>query len=56
MAGVLANDLQAVMENGFFQGYNAITWIIVCLQVCTCTFCPFKLGLQHAISRRLGDS
>ena len=38
LAGVLVNDLQGVVENGFFQGYNRVTWIIVCLQVCISKF------------------
>lgn len=31
-AAVLIVDLDEIMENGFFQGYNLITWTVVFLQ------------------------
>lgn len=32
MAAVFVQDLEAVRSNGFFQGYNSITWIVILLQ------------------------
>ncbi|KRX26478.1 UDP-N-acetylglucosamine transporter [Trichinella nelsoni] len=29
---VFVNDLSAVVENGFFQGYNIFTWLVILLQ------------------------
>ncbi|KRX47850.1 UDP-N-acetylglucosamine transporter [Trichinella murrelli] len=29
---VFVNDLSAVLENGFFQGYNIFTWLVILLQ------------------------
>ncbi|KRY18171.1 UDP-N-acetylglucosamine transporter [Trichinella patagoniensis] len=29
---VFVNDLPAVLENGFFQGYNVFTWLVILLQ------------------------
>ncbi|KRZ69286.1 UDP-N-acetylglucosamine transporter [Trichinella papuae] len=29
---VVVNDLSAVVENGFFQGYNIFTWLVILLQ------------------------
>lgn len=38
LVGVFTNDYQAVMEHGFLQGYNTLTWITICLQV-SCLAC-----------------
>lgn len=46
LVGIFVNDYRAVVENGFFQGYNNITWIIVCLQVSSQSV-PMILGFQH---------
>ncbi|XP_046846190.1 UDP-N-acetylglucosamine transporter-like isoform X2 [Xenia sp. Carnegie-2017] len=32
LAAVFSNDGSAVWKNGFFQGYNKHTWIVICLQ------------------------
>ena len=33
LIAVYGNDGQAVADQGFFQGYNMITWIVISLQV-----------------------
>ena len=33
MSAVVLNDGAAVRVHGFFQGYNRITWTVICLQV-----------------------
>lgn len=33
LMGVYIYDGDLVVENGFFQGYNKLTWIVVILQV-----------------------
>ncbi|VDP84032.1 unnamed protein product [Echinostoma caproni] len=33
--GVYTYDRTAVLEKGFFQGYNALTWLVVALQTCS---------------------
>ncbi|XP_074640995.1 UDP-N-acetylglucosamine transporter-like isoform X2 [Tubulanus polymorphus] len=32
LIGVFINDSTAVLQNGFFQGYNEVTWIVITLQ------------------------
>ncbi|XP_033636200.1 UDP-N-acetylglucosamine transporter-like isoform X1 [Asterias rubens] len=35
LGGVIFNDGKEVQANGFFQGYNTLTWLVVFLQACS---------------------
>jgi len=30
--GIIYNDLSTIMDNGFFQGYHTVTWVVICSQ------------------------
>ena len=50
LMGVYIYDGELVSKNGFFQGYNRLTWIVVVLQVKHL----FKVFSGHACSMRYG--
>ena len=33
MGGVFVSDRDAVLKNGFFQGYSSVVLLVICLQV-----------------------
>lgn len=44
--GVYIYDGEQLSKNGFFQGYNKLTWVVVVLQVRPCVAC-FCEGTQR---------
>lgn len=47
LCGMLYKDYDLLVKNGFFQGYNNITWIVVFLQV---IFCLKLFSIRYCFS------
>ncbi|KAH9366651.1 hypothetical protein HPB48_000594 [Haemaphysalis longicornis] len=52
IVAMVVSDWNQLLQGGFFQGYNTITWVVICLQASGSTFG----GLVVALAVRYADS